>query len=244
MRILSIGNSFSEDAQRYLHRAARAQGLYVETANLMIGGCSLERHYKNMLGDIKDYVWQFNGYNTSLRTTLEDALLSGHWDVVTLQQVSHLSPSFDSFEPYMSELVKYVRRYAPDAKIIIHQTWAYEYGSKRLCEELKYERASDMLRDIVSSYDRAAAEICADGIIPSGELLYKLSQSGIEKVHRDTFHASLGVGRYALSLLWIRMLCGVSVTGNAFSDFDLPVTDEERRMLCETVESFEPIKGR
>ena len=55
MRILTIGNSFSEDATRYLSQIAKAQGVNFEVVNLMIGGCSLERHYRNMLDDKKDY---------------------------------------------------------------------------------------------------------------------------------------------------------------------------------------------
>jgi hypothetical protein len=70
-------------------------------------------------------------------------------------------------------------------------------------------------------------------------MMYKLSQSGIDKVHRDTFHASFGVGRYALALLWLRTLCKVNVTGNSFADFDAPVTDEEKKIAWEVVDSFE-----
>ena len=64
MRILTIGNSFSEDATRYLAQIARTEGENFEVVNLMIGGCSLERHYRNMLDDKKDYFLMFNGVNT------------------------------------------------------------------------------------------------------------------------------------------------------------------------------------
>ena len=70
-------------------------------------------------------------------------------------------------------------------------------------------------------------EIGAAGLIPSGELFEKLLSAGIEKVHRDTFHASLGLGRYALGLLWYRTLTGKDVSGIEFSAFDVPVTQEE-----------------
>ena len=96
-----------------------------------------------------------------------------------------------------------------------------------------------MLEKIVESYDRVAKEIAADGIIRSGEMMYKLSVSGIEKVHRDTFHASFGAARYALALLWLRTLCKVNVTGNTFNDFDVPVTDEEKKIVWSVVDSFE-----
>ena len=47
------------------------------------------------------------------------------------------------------------------------------------------------------------------------------------KVHRDTFHAGLGLGRYALGLLWYTALTGKNVKNNTFSDFDEPVSQAE-----------------
>ena len=40
MKILSIGNSFSQDAQRYLYRLAKKAGDTFKTVNLDIGGCT------------------------------------------------------------------------------------------------------------------------------------------------------------------------------------------------------------
>ena len=41
MNILSIGNSFSPNAQRYLHNIARSDGVIINTFNLYIGRFSL-----------------------------------------------------------------------------------------------------------------------------------------------------------------------------------------------------------
>ena len=49
MKILSIGSSFSQDAQRYLHRIATANAQDLKCVNLYIGGCSLRTHYLNIL---------------------------------------------------------------------------------------------------------------------------------------------------------------------------------------------------
>jgi hypothetical protein len=40
--------------------------------------------------------------------------------------------------------------------------------------------------------------------------------------HRDTFHASLGAGRYALGLLWFAMLTKRSIDDGSFADLDVP----------------------
>ena len=53
IKILAIGNSFSQDATRYLHQFASAAGIDTKVVNLYIGGCPLERHWKNIENDEK-----------------------------------------------------------------------------------------------------------------------------------------------------------------------------------------------
>ncbi len=211
MNILSIGNSFSQDAQRYLHRIAKADGFSLNTFNLYIGGCPLSLHYRNMLSEQRAYTLEMNGKSTGFKVSLHEALLNRDWDVVTVQQVSNQSPCYETYQPYLDKIVEYVRLCVPKAKIAIHQTWAYEQNSHRLNVELGYNNHIDMFADIDSAYEKAFKAVNADLIIPSGEVFQKLIASGIKKVHRDTFHASLGLGRYALGLLWYSILSGNDV---------------------------------
>ena len=88
MNVLSIGNSFSQDAQRYLHGIARAAGEKIANVNLYIGGCSLERHHQNMCENMRAYTLECGGIDTGFRMSIEEALGNRAWDVVTLQQVS------------------------------------------------------------------------------------------------------------------------------------------------------------
>ena len=238
MRILAIGNSFSEDACRYIHRLAKADGRHVHTANLYIGGCSLDHHYRNMMGDKQAYTLQFNGESTGFQVSISEALLSGRWDAVTIQQASHYSARKETYQPYATQLAEYIRKYAPKTKLLVHETWAYEEGSSRLHDVGGYETAAAMHADVVGAYAAMAADIKADGIIRSGELLAKLIERGVGPVHRDTFHLSLGIGRYAVGLLWYRTLLGASVLENRFSDFDEPIPEETLAIIRETVESF------
>ena len=226
MNVLSIGNSFSQDAQRYLHQISKADGVDICCFNLFIGGCSLSRHHRNMLSEERAYMLEMNGNSTGFHVSLKEALLSRDWDVITLQQVSAQSPNYETYQPYLDGLVAYVRQFVPKAKIAVHQTWAYEQGSARLNDALKYSDCKLMLADVVKSYEKAAAHIGADFIIPSGEVFGAMVESGIEKVHRDTFHASLGVGRYTLGLIWYKSLTGNDVLENAFCDFDEAVSPE------------------
>lgn len=227
MEVLSIGNSFSKDAQRYLHEIAKADGVELSAFNLYIGGCPLSRHYRNMLSEEKTYTLEMNGTSTGFNVSLKEALLNRVWDVVTVQQVSTQSPDYDTYQPYLDKLVEYIRLCAPKAKVVVHQTWAYEQGSQRLTEKMGYSDYKDMLRDVVTSYQTAAERIGADYIIPSGETFGAMLENGIEKIHRDSNHASLGLGRYALGLIWYKALTGNDVMENTFRDFDEEVSAEQ-----------------
>lgn len=225
MNILSIGNSFSQDAQRYLHRIAKADGYSLDTFNINIGGCPLSRHYRNMISEEKAYTLEMNGDITGFMVSLKDALLNRDWDVVTIQQKSSDAPFYETYQPYLNEIVNYIKKCVPKAKIAIQQTWAYEQDSQMLNERLGYSDHTKMFEDIKASYQKGFEEVNADMIIPSGELLQKLIASGIEKVHRDTFHLSHGIGRYAVGLLWYSILTGNNIESNAFCDFDEEISE-------------------
>ena len=240
MNVLAIGNSFSQDAMTYLCRIARADGVELKTTNLYIGSCSLERHYRNMLSGAPAYELQTNGQPTGFSVSLDEALLNRAWDVITLQQASPASPDPDSYQPYAEALAEHIRKYVPKAKLVVHQTWAYEQGSEKLAT-LGYADHKDMFAHIEKAYSLMARQIGADGIIPSGKLLQDMLTNGFECVHRDTFHASLGAGRYALGLLWYRTLTGNSVLENSFADFDVPVPSDEVRIIKALVEKGKPI---
>jgi hypothetical protein len=102
----------------------------------------------------------------------------------------------------------------------------------------RFDTADEMFAAVEDAYAFAAQQICADGIIPAGKLLHNLLDNGIEKVHRDTYHASLGLGRYALGLLWYRTLTGNSVAGNDFHHFDVPIPEEHIRIAKKCVDSL------
>lgn len=226
MNILSIGKSFSQDAHRYIHAIAAADGVNVNTFNLYIGGCPLSLHYSNMLSELPKYALEMNGQNTGFAVSLKDALLNRPWDIITVQQVSQQSPYYETYQPYLNGLIEYVRRLVPKAKIAVHQTWAYEQDSKRLNEELGYANHGDMFADIEKAYKSAFDEIGADYLIPSGKVFNTLFEMGVEKLHRDTYHASLGLGRYALGLTWYKVLTNNNIENNTFSNFAEEIPDE------------------
>ena len=240
MKILSIGNSFSDDAQRYLHDIARGEGVEIETLNLCIGGCHLKTHAEKIKSGEKAYFYHYNGnVECNDLISFQDGIAMRDWDIVTLQQVSTHSFVEDSFYPYIHEVVAYVREKLPNAKIYIHQTWAYEHGCPRSFEVTDGKGAEFMLDGLRRAYKKAKDEIGAVAIIPSGELMELLYQNGASKIYRDTFHASLGLGRYALGLLWFKLFTGRSVLNNSYSELDEPVSAQDLEIARRCAESLD-----
>lgn len=225
MNVLVIGNGFSHDATRYLHEIAVHDEYEMTVVNLNARKCSLSEHYKNYLTDDKGYAIEYNGEVTGFKTSIKEALLSRDWDVVILQQEVSQSTDYENFQPYLDNLVIHIKKYAPKAKIMLGQTWAYEQDSKDL-EEAGYDDKFRMSMDIKNAYEKAASDIKADMVIPSGELFLKMQAKGIS-MHRESVRASAGIGSYALGLLWYTSLTGKNVLKNTFSKLDEPATKEE-----------------
>ncbi len=237
MNILLIGNSYSVDATRYLHRIARADKENITTACLYIGGCPLERHYRNMYSEQDAYNLYINGEETGFFVSLKEALLNRKWDIVTLQQASFESFDFTNYEPYLTTLSDYVKKLCPNAEIYIHETWCDNVDSPRL-EGFGFKTNKEMLDNIITAYEKAYETINADGIIRSGELIYSLYENGLSPVWRDSGHVSYGIGRLAVGLLWYKTLTGNDIMKNTFCDTDEPVSEKELEIIKKCVNSI------
>ena len=227
-KILLISNSFGVDATRYLYGIARKGGEDVSVACLFIGGCPLSRHYRNMISEEKAYQLYYNGASTPFRISLADALLADDWDIVTFQQASPASGDYSSYMPYLTELSAYVKELVPQAKQYIHAIWAWSDARIAKSEkEVCYASSADMFAADKIAYKKAAYEINADGFIPATEAMEKLYLAIGDATYRDGAHASNGVGRYMLGLVWYMTIFGKDIEGINYRDFDVAVSDEE-----------------
>lgn len=216
MRTLSIGNSFSEDATRYLHQIAESAGVDLECVNLYIGGCTLETHAKNIRENAPLYRLEINGAATGEYVSIEDALTRGTYDVITLQQASGFSGMFHTYFPHIREVYDLCRRLQPDAKMMIHQTWAYETDSTHGHFPFYGNDQETMYSHLLTAYHDAAYDL-GMGIIPVGSTVqylrryvpeFNYSDGGIS-LCRDGFHLSIPTGRCLAGYVWLETLTGV-----------------------------------
>jgi hypothetical protein len=222
IKILSIGNSFSQDAQAYLYQTAKSSNIDIVTVNLMIGGCSLQTHWENVLNNSSEYDFEQNGEFTSRKISIMEALKKENWDYITLQQASHDSGREDTYYPYINYLSDYVKNYAPQAEQLIHQTWAYELDSDHSGFK-HYDNDQKIMFAALKEAYRIASEKLGLRIIPCGEAMQKARstalfdyESGGKSLCRDGFHATLTLGRYLLGAVWYEVFTGKSILENSY----------------------------
>lgn len=163
VKLLTIGNSFADSAFRYLPRVAESAGCKIVMDRANIGGCRLSRHWKLVEDSERDpKVKPYSRGTANLREMLERQ----KWDFVTIQQASDQSWRPESYQPYAKNLVEYVHKYAPEAEVVIQQTWAYRFDDGRL-NSWKMDQKT-MYGKLRAAYQKAAAELNLR-VIPTGD---------------------------------------------------------------------------
>ncbi len=218
IKILAIGNSFSEDATEYLWDIFKNGGYEdVVIGNLYIAGCSLDMHYDNMMNNTQQYRFYKNTDGIMAftdDTPIDVALKDCDWDVITVQQCSGQSgrkESFDNLENVISWINK--NKTNPNAKIVWNMTWAYQANSDHQ-EFVNYNSSQQQMYDaIVQTVNEKIVDnkdVC--DVIPSGTAIQNLRTSILgDTLTRDGFHMSYDVGRYAVALCWFAKLSGCGV---------------------------------
>lgn len=227
MNILSIGNSFSTNAHKFLPLILKADGDEIMLCNLFIGGCSLEQHWNNWREEKTDYDYEIYlpGETEMTRTddvALHEAVEDEDWDVITLQQCSHFSGIPETYSPYLSELAEYCRMVKPEAKIMLHQTWAYEEGCQHGGFANYKNSQQEMYRALTEAYVDAAMEADIDLIIPSGRAWQTARNTIGDILTVDGYHGN-DMGCYLASACFYEMIFGRSILENSF---ELPGIDK------------------
>lgn len=210
MKILSIGNSFSQDSTALLQLLTDK----ITARNLYIGGCSLDMHAANIENDAAKYELQEHGEKMqNALVGVKEALISDKWDYITVQQVSGRSGVYESFYPYLGELLDYVRKYS-DAEIVLHETWSYEIGSGHPDFAIYNSDREQMARAIKETYEKVSAKENLR-IIRVGEAVQNLRakpsfdyKNGGLSLTRDGFHLSLSYGRLLAASVWCKFFTG------------------------------------
>ena len=224
LRVLAIGNSFSEDAvEQYLYELAKESGVELIIGNAYRGGQGLESHWREVSGGNSTFGYRkiVGGTKTdtkdqALRTIIADE----PWDVITLQQVSQDSGRPETYEPYLSYLIGYVRALAtnPSVKLGFHQTWAYAPDSTHGGFAHYGKDQATMYAAIVDAVERAVKRHAVlSFVVPSGTAIQNARTSSLgNNLTRDGYHLDFGIGRYIAACTWLEAVTGKTAVGRAF----------------------------
>ena len=225
MKLVSIGNSFSQDAQRWLHELAAGSGENIDTYNLFIGGCSLATHMDCIRNHKADYSLEGNGNRQLKITTANEVIENDTFDVITVQQASGFSGRPQTYVPYLADLAAYVREHQPQAELYFHQTWSYETDSTHGHFAFYHHDQGEMFRRIADCSETAKKQIGVS-VLPVGAFLQYLRENTTEfdypngglSLCRDGFHLSETYGRFAAAAVWFSTLTGKDADARAFAE--------------------------
>lgn len=177
LHLFMIGNSFSQNASKYLPQLSKEGGHELVIGRAELGGSSLQRHWDHAEAAERnpdDPKGKPYG-GKSLKMLLSE----GVWDVVTIQQASILSGDVETYRPYARKLYEYVKKLQPNATVVFHQTWAYRSDSK----DFSQISAGDSARSAQEMWgkSRAAYHTIADElgipVIPNGDAFWRINST-------------------------------------------------------------------
>ena len=235
LKVLMIGNSFSQDTCYLSYQAAKAMGIEdVKIANLYIGAGSISDHiYRHKQGATASFQQSTSkgGWETT-SATLETALKSENWDFILLQQVSSLSGEACSFES-VNALIDIVEPLCPSARLGWNMTWAYQsdFDDARFDS---YDRdQTKMYQAIVSAtQSKIATNDRIEIIVPIGTVIQNVRTSYIgDTLTRDGYHLNESLGRQVASLALVHILTGVSIDDVNTTNYN-KITDEKALIVA------------
>ena len=219
LKVLCIGNSFSQDTTAYLPEIALDLGRKPVIGNLYIGGCPIAKHYENIKQDLPAYRFDRNdgtGWQRTPDTRIQDAIAAEDWDWICIQHGSSHGGYYTEDASYqdLPALVQAIQAQSR-AKIAFNLTWVGDPEKDRP-EMILFQR--DPLRyfqAICAITQRLVAPVPGIALVsPTGTAVQNACSLGLgDRMCRDGFHLSMDVGRYLAGLAFYRALTGQPVKG-------------------------------
>ncbi len=216
LRLLMIGNSFSDDTIQYVYEIADNLGLFpVILGNLYIGGCSIDTHYTNAVNDFANYEYRtYNGtsWQTENNVSISTALNDRSWNYVSLQQASDYSGDTTSLY-CLNELMDYVKEIKPKAKLVWNMTWAYQQDSTHPAFPKYNSNQTTMYNAICNLAQTEILPRDFATLIPNGTAIQNARTSYVgDTLTRDGYHLTLDLGRYIAGLTLVGALTGQDIS--------------------------------
>lgn len=238
LRILDIGNSYSNDASGYLARLT--QGMPLENVayyHMLRDGANFRNWYNCYNGlDIQPFkvMKKIGGLDMDVPTGQFEAhdsvtfkkILEAKWDLIIVHQASNLATKYASWVSsdglgQLQVLLNILKEHQPDATFATVLIHSYEGTYSGNSEKSSYLR----WQNITSAMDRMLQDFpMFQIIIPYGTAIESLRASEYNTDHdltRDGTHLAFGLGCYTAACVYYETLLaprlGISVTDTEFT---------------------------
>ena len=249
LRILDIGNSYTNDATNLLPIIVNASK--ADLSKLCIykcyrGGASFKTWVdvfndkdkatytvQKVIGDLSTNVQTGTGEKGNGKL-FRDALINETWDLIIIHQLSNYAPYYSRWKEkssagYLDELISIIKKYQPNAKLgfyLIHSYWSeYENNTERSSFE-RWQLIANSTKSFCDDYN-------IDIVIPYGTAIQNLRASSLNNEYdltRDGTHCGYGLAQYTAACCYYEALiaprCGISVLGNSAR---IDVSDKESK---------------
>lgn len=237
LKVLDIGNSYTQDAQAYLPQIIKASG--IDSDFSLYRAFRPSASFKTWVdcwndADNENYSIDFcagtsidgiSGYgNASDGSLFRKALQSVKWDIILIHQVSTYSNDYSLWEGkgaggYLQDLIRIIRMTNPQATIGYLMTHSYRgtyWANSEGSSFLRWRNTAEATRQLKSEYG-------IDFIIPYGTAVQNLRASSLNDSYEfseDGTHMGAGLGDYVAGCCYFESLLapryGVSIWGNTF----------------------------
>ena len=239
LRVLDIGNSYTNDATNLLPLIAKESG--ADLTSMCLYRCySSGASFKNwvdiyndndnaktysisiVIGDLPANVQTGKGKKGDGQL-FRDVLTNENWDLIIIHQVSTYAPYYSMWNNnnaagHLDELISIIREHQPNAELgflLVHSYWS-EY------EKNKEKSSFDRWKLIANSAKSFCEDYDVDFVIPYGTAIQNLRASSLNNEYdltRDGTHLAFGLGRYVAACCYYESLIaprsGNSVLGNS-----------------------------
>lgn len=252
VKLLAVGNSFSQNATHYLNDIVEAGGDTLTFQTISIGGCPMSRHWTNALA--------FQNGSTDSNAVAWKKLTADKWNFVTIQQYSMFSYKIETYRPYAKQLHDYIKSQVPTAEVLVHETWSYRpddpiykgdfkpadmYGQLRNAYETIAKEIGSRVIPVGDAFENARGDASWGGVFPDRNFDTKKAEypalpnqthslnagwswtkdkSGKQVLKFDGHHAN-SAGEYLGGCVWYEFMFGHSVVGNKFVPKGLSADD-------------------
>lgn len=238
LKVLTIGNSFAENASIYASEIAKINGKDLTFGYLKFPSCTIDQHYQAATENLAVFKFQItypDGSKTTVKNeaswnnpdpatsaTVAEALEYYDWDVIVFQQESNNARTLSTYSN-LGNLIEFVKGYCPDAKLAIHEVWRWGIWSYDDYLSIKNNTA-------------AVAEQYSLDIIPSGAAFENARTAlGSDTIVNDTdnghYQHANGYGQYLAGCVYTGALFGIEISETTFASHPAVTNAETAAIL-------------